>query len=717
MAPHADEAVDALGMPIRLHYQLFALFAVVMGGVPLLLSFTPIADPVTHIWLLRAVCACPFLLAWGYLVAGRRADWAVDLRIYHVAGFATVALLVVASPAVPRLIGAMAALLLIVPVTAAYVAPTKPSLLHLGIGSVVLVVLALIATPQIPLLRVVTLEIVMFAGFFMVVTTKSHMVAALDRLRAQATIDSLTGAANVRAMREALESEIARAARGGAGFSLISFDLDDFKSSNDRYSHATGDQVLRAVATAVQSRISERDMLVRRGGDEFSVIVPAVPGQSVDSLCSEIAIAIARVRLSVCPDVLPTASIGWADHLAGETPDELLARVDDAVHDAKVRSREQDLSLLDIATDAEMASARSVIRAEDETIEAEDPTATATLFAWRQAAILYVVVAVVYTALAATGRTPLDLNWAGAVAVTFTALLAPVALALSKRERVSIVLTHVLAAVSIGLIFSIALINLDAAGQTADLFLVAIFFVMFLLPTRQAAAYALACIGLMALTLILNSESDWLLRTIFALVSGGLVSIILALSRHRTIATTAASAQLARIDPLTELSNVRRLRECINREIRRSEASGNGFSLIMLDLDDFKLVNDLHGHSHGDQVLVAVADALRENVRQSEMPARRGGDEFAVVLTDPDPAAAIGAMDRLARAIENVRQELSADVLPTASLGSAEWRDGDDADALMKRADAALHESKMLSHSVRGILDSGLEAHSAPREG
>lgn len=698
-----DQAVDSLGMPIRMHYQLFALFAVVMGGVPLLLSFTPLADAVSNIWLFRLVCVCPFFLAWFYLAAGKHVNWEVDYRIYHVAGFGAVTLLMAAALLLPpELVSVLVALMLIVPVTAAYVAPFRQSLVHAVTAAVLIIALAFIASPHLPLLRVVTLEIVMLTGYFMVVTTKSHLVAALNRHRAQSTIDSLTGAANVRSMRETLDSEIARAERGGDGFSLISFDLDDFKSSNDRYSHATGDMVLRSVAAAAQSQIEEKDTLARRGGDEFSIIVPAVPGQSIDELCSRISVAIARARFGVCPDILPTASIGWADHRSGENADELLARVDQEVHLAKERSREQDLSFLGIS-DNPAAGPLAAIETPDDTVEPEDPAAMATLFAWRQAALLFVIVAIAFSVVAATGLTPLGFSWQGTVASVLAILLAPVAWSMSNRKQVSMPLTHVLAMVSLGLITVVGLIEVDAASQTADLFLVAAYFVMFLVPTRQAAGYATAAVGLMAATLILGGDGDWLLRTAFALISVVLVSVILAMSRHRTIEATAASTRLARVDPLTGLPNVRRLRERINSEIGRSTASGRGFSLIMLDLDDFKRVNDRYGHSHGDEVLVAVAGALEANVRQSEMPARRGGDEFAVVLTDTDPSSGEGAVRRFSRAIEAARQELCLDVLSTASIGYADWHEGDDVAELMKRADAALHDSKVSSHLNRGV--------------
>jgi diguanylate cyclase (GGDEF)-like protein len=112
----------------------------------------------------------------------------------------------------------------------------------------------------------------------------------------------------------------------------------------------------------------------------------------------------------------------------------------------------------------------------------------------------------------------------------------------------------------------------------------------------------------------------------------------------------------------------------------------------MLDLDDFKQVNDEFGHQKGDQVLVKLADVIRTTIRAMDIAGRYGGEEFAVILPETDAAAAAESAERLRRAVESAyRQEVQV----TASIGVACYpTDGDDVDALVQSADDALYQAK-----------------------
>jgi diguanylate cyclase (GGDEF)-like protein len=109
---------------------------------------------------------------------------------------------------------------------------------------------------------------------------------------------------------------------------LITIDLDDFKLVNDRYTHALGDQLLREVADAIQEEVRDSDLVVRRGGDEFVVVVPHDEETDLQGLVTRIRSAIARRRLAVCPDVTPSASLGCVTRIDGDDVDSLLARAD-----------------------------------------------------------------------------------------------------------------------------------------------------------------------------------------------------------------------------------------------------------------------------------------------------------------------------------------------------------------------------------------------------
>jgi diguanylate cyclase (GGDEF)-like protein len=139
--------------------------------------------------------------------------------------------------------------------------------------------------------------------------------------------------------------------------------------------------------------------------------------------------------------------------------------------------------------------------------------------------------------------------------------------------------------------------------------------------------------------------------------------------------------------------NHRAMRRRLSEEIGRARRSGAPLSCLMVDLDDFKLVNDRHGHHAGDALLRGVAQALMGEFRAFDRVARYGGDEFVVILphADIDSAAAAGA-----RALERLNQLQLAD-LPvgvSASIGAAEWREPMDANELLAACDEALLQRK-----------------------
>lgn len=174
---------------------------------------------------------------------------------------------------------------------------------------------------------------------------------------------------------------------------------------------------------------------------------------------------------------------------------------------------------------------------------------------------------------------------------------------------------------------------------------------------------------------------------------------MLAIARKRIQDGILQNVQLAGRDPLTDVANLRKFHERLQTEIDRSARSGEPLTLLMIDFDDFKLVNDEYSYTLGDAVLVAGARAMNRVVRANELLARRGGDEFAVIAVDTDVRDANALAERIKDVVRRERLRLCPTISPEASVGVAQWRAGEDPHQLIRRADAALHVSKMVAHT------------------
>jgi diguanylate cyclase (GGDEF)-like protein len=161
-------------------------------------------------------------------------------------------------------------------------------------------------------------------------------------------------------------------------------------------------------------------------------------------------------------------------------------------------------------------------------------------------------------------------------------------------------------------------------------------------------------------------------------------------------------------DELTRLSNHRRFQEVMDTELERARRFDRELGLLMLDVDNFKRVNDTYGHPQGDAVLRAVAAVLRDTAREIDEPARYGGEEMAIALPETDLEGAFNVAERVRTAIEELRVPLldgSGELRVTASFGVAAGLDVTKSD-LIAAADRALYEAKHggKNRTVRGTV-------------
>jgi diguanylate cyclase (GGDEF)-like protein/PAS domain S-box-containing protein len=159
---------------------------------------------------------------------------------------------------------------------------------------------------------------------------------------------------------------------------------------------------------------------------------------------------------------------------------------------------------------------------------------------------------------------------------------------------------------------------------------------------------------------------------------------------------------LSNSDMLTGLSNRRHFYELAANEIERSQRHNTLFALAMLDVDHFKRVNDTHGHAVGDQVLKELSAVCKTELRQVDIIARIGGEEFVILMPQTDHAAAVTVLERLRETIQarTVPSSSGEPVGFTVSIGVAAQRWGEtDIDEILARADAALYEAKRLGRN------------------
>ena len=159
---------------------------------------------------------------------------------------------------------------------------------------------------------------------------------------------------------------------------------------------------------------------------------------------------------------------------------------------------------------------------------------------------------------------------------------------------------------------------------------------------------------------------------------------------------------LSDTDELTGLKNRRAFKNELNSEVKKAIRYKRAFSILMLDADNLKKVNDQYGHAVGDKLLITLSQTIQDSLRGTDILARYGGDEFVVLLTETNDARAVEVAERIRTAVENTSFSSEGDrVTSTLSIGVACYPDdSEDSEDIINKADQALYESKRKGRNI-----------------
>ena len=254
-----------------------------------------------------------------------------------------------------------------------------------------------------------------------------------------------------------------------------------------------------------------------------------------------------------------------------------------------------------------------------------------------------------------------------------------------------------------------------ARGVTLPILAIILMFGIFGLTTRQmlgVLVYSLVAFGVASGVVAARDEPDY--PTVVAAAYVGMVVVVLLSSTFLTTRVQSTREhlrrqkaelaqaleqirQLATHDDLTGLLNRRAMLDRMQLEQHRSLRSGSPLLIAQLDIDHFKAVNDTHGHAAGDLVLQSFADTVRRNVRDTDVLARWGGEEFVLLLCDTPAADAVTLMERLRQAVQAMQVPVAQGGQPitvTVSIGLARHTPADPLAGTLERADRALYAAK-----------------------
>jgi diguanylate cyclase (GGDEF)-like protein len=570
-----------------------------------------------------------------------------------------------------------------------------------------------------------------------------------ENVRVLSLTDSLTGLHNRRSMLTQLNRELARAQRHNKALSLVLFDLDHFKKINDTWGHPSGDEVLRQTAIAITDEIRTSDVVGRFGGEEFMLLLPQTDFDNAHQLVERCRRRIEALHVtSEKGETIPVrASFGLVctDATDHAKPESLIARTDEALFRAKSAGRNR----VESAAFTEHPVANKTRHRHEnkrrtwltQLLLLRHPRQWRvflnSILDWspvnkaRFVAVLSLLIGINISGCLIVILLQPDRGEIVNVAIAqglllTTLLLSTLALLLIWTGQYvnrlwpgsrwyQLLVLHSFGFTLVGYGYLIGLLYMPTG-----IMLLCSPIIGFLLFDRRIAlqvfnASAISIVALSYFTaygylpyapLISPNATAWQLSAPFwvanvyfittyvLIVSFILVDHVLG----RWSVREAEIQKLSLTDSLTQVANRHSALQQLHSMLTLSTRQRQPLSLLILDLDNFKRINDTWGHPSGDAVLIAAAAAVKSMLREGDIIGRFGGEEFLLVLPDTDAAGAAALAERCRVQIEKARVCAdNNDVIPvTASFGIASNENcfADTQDDLIKAADDALYCAK-----------------------